>query len=142
MIEQLKKEVMMGKIEFEISTRVKEEFIDMTSKVRKIIEGSGIRTGICTVFVPHTTAGVTINENADPSVQSDILNTLRTMVPETLPYTHMEGNSPAHVKASLMGSSAQIIIDEGELVLGTWQGIFFCEFDGPRRRKVYISAMD
>ncbi len=142
MIEQLKKEVMMRKIEFEIRTRVKEEFIDMTSKVRKIIEDSGIRTGICTVFVPHTTAGVTINENADPSVQSDILNTLRTMVPETLPYTHMEGNSPAHVKASLMGSSAQIIIDEGELVLGTWQGIFFCEFDGPRRRKVYISAMD
>lgn len=133
---------MMRKIEFEIRTRVKEEFIDMTSKVRKIIEDSGIRTGICTVFVPHTTAGVTINENADPSVQSDILHTLRTMVPETLPYTHMEGNSPAHVKASLMGSSAQIIIDEGELVLGTWQGIFFCEFDGPRRRKVYISAMD
>ncbi len=140
MTEQLKKEAMMEKIEFEISTRVKEEFIDMTSKVRKIIEDSGIRTGICTVFVPHTTAGVTINENADPSVQSDILNTLRTMVPETLPYTHMEGNSPAHVKASLMGSSAQIIIDEGELVLGTWQGIYFCEFDGPRRRKVYISA--
>lgn len=138
MTEQLKKEVMMRKIEFEIRTRVKEEFIDMTSKVRKIIEDSGIRTGICTVFVPHTTAGVTINENADPSVQSDILNTLRTMVPETLPYTHMEGNSPAHVKASLMGSSAQIIIDEGELVLGTWQGIFFCEFDGPRNRKVIL----
>ncbi len=132
----------MGKFEFEISTRVKEEFIDMTSKVRKIIEDSGIRTGICTVYVPHTTAGVTINENADPSVQSDILNTLRTMVPDTLPYTHMEGNSPAHVKASLMGSSAQIIINEGDLVLGTWQGIYFCEFDGPRRRKVYISAVD
>lgn len=131
---------MMGKIEFEISTRVKEEFIDMTSRVRKILEDSGIRTGICTVFVPHTTAGVTINENADPSVQSDILNTLRTMVPETLPYSHMEGNSPAHVKASLMGSSAQIIINEGNLVLGTWQGIYFCEFDGPRRRKVYISS--
>ena len=130
----------MEKIEFEISTRAKEEFIDMTSRVRKIIEDSGIRTGICTVFVPHTTAGVTINENADPSVQSDILNTLRTMVPETLPYSHMEGNSPAHVKASLMGSSAQIIIHEGELVLGTWQGIYFCEFDGPRRRKVYISS--
>ncbi len=132
----------MGKIEFEISTRVKEEFIDMTSEVRKIIEDSGIRTGICTVYVPHTTAGVTINENADPSVQSDILNTLRTMVPDTLPYTHMEGNSPAHVKASLMGSSAQIIINEGDLVLGTWQGIYFCEFDGPRHRKVYISAVD
>jgi secondary thiamine-phosphate synthase enzyme len=133
---------MMGKIEFEISTQVKEEFIDLTSKIRKIIEDSGIRTGICTVFVPHTTAGVTINENADPSVQSDILNTLRTMVPETLPYTHMEGNSPAHVKASLMGSSAQIIINEGELILGTWQGIYFCEFDGPRRRKFYISVGD
>jgi secondary thiamine-phosphate synthase enzyme len=130
----------MGKIEFEINSRVKEEFIDMTSTVRKIIEDSGIRTGICTVFVPHTTAGVTINENADPSVQSDILNTLRTIVPDTLPYTHMEGNSPAHVKASLMGSSVQIIINEGGLALGTWQGIYFCEFDGPRRRKVYISA--
>jgi len=130
----------MGKIEFEISTQVKEEFIDMTSKVRQIIEDSGIRTGLCTVFVPHTTAGVTINENADPSVQSDILNTLRTMVPDSLPYSHMEGNSPAHVKASLMGSSAQIIINEGGLALGTWQGIFFCEFDGPRRRKVYIST--
>ncbi len=130
----------MGKIEFEINSRVKEEFIDMTSTVKKIIEDSGIRTGICTVFVPHTTAGVTINENADPSVQSDILNTLRTIVPDTLPYTHMEGNSPAHVKASLMGSSVQIIINEGGLALGTWQGICFCEFDGPRRRKVYISA--
>ncbi len=130
----------MGKIEFEISTQAKEEFIDLTLKVGKIIEDSGIRTGICTVFVPHTTAGVTINENADPSVQSDILNTLITMVPETLPYTHMEGNSPAHVKASLMGSSVQIIINEGKLVLGTWQGVYFCEFDGPRRRKVYVNA--
>lgn len=130
----------MGKIDFEISTRVKEEFIDLTSKVRKIIEDSEIRTGICTVFVPHTTAGVTINENADPSVQSDILKTLKTMVPDTLPYTHMEGNSPAHVKASLMGSSVQIMINNGRLVLGTWQGIYFCEFDGPRHRKVYIRA--
>ncbi len=130
----------MAKIEFEISTRTKEEFIDLTSNVRKIIGDSGIRAGICTVYVPHTTAGVTINENADPSVQSDILNTLRTVVPDNLPYTHMEGNSPAHVKASLMGSSIQIIIDDGELVLGTWQGIYFCEFDGPRRRKVYVSV--
>lgn len=130
----------MEKIEFEIHTHVKEEFIDLTSKIRKIIENSGIRTGICTVYIPHTTAGVTINENADPSVQSDILNTLKTMVPDTLPYTHMEGNSPAHVKASLMGSSAQIIIHRNGLVLGTWQGIYFCEFDGPRRRKVIISA--
>jgi len=130
----------MEKIEFEISTRGKEEFIDLTSKIKKIIEDSGIQAGICTVYIPHTTAGVTINENADPSVQSDILNTLKTMVPETLPYTHMEGNSPAHMKASLMGSSAQIIIDNGRLALGTWQGIYFCEFDGPRRRKVYICA--
>lgn len=130
----------MGKFEFEISTRVKEEFIDVTSKVKKIIEDSGIASGTCTVYVPHTTAGITINENADPSVQSDILNTLRTMVPDSLPYTHMEGNSPAHVKASLMGASAQILIDNGRLVLGTWQGLYFCEFDGPRRRKVYVFA--
>ncbi len=132
----------MEKIEFEISTRVKEEFIDLTSKIRKVIEDSGIQSGLCTVYIPHTTASITINENADPSVQSDILNTLKTMVPDTLPYTHMEENSPAHVKASLMGSSVQIIINEGELVLGTWQGIYFCEFDGPRRRKVYISTVD
>lgn len=130
----------MGKIEFEITTRVREEFIDMTRKVRKILGDSGIQNGICTVFVPHTTAGVTINENADPSVQSDILITLKTMVPDSLPYAHMEGNSPAHVKASLMGSSVQIIINDEQLLLGTWQGIYFCEFDGPRRRKVYVTA--
>jgi secondary thiamine-phosphate synthase enzyme len=130
----------METAELGINTQVKEEFIDITSKVRKILEDSGIQTGICTVYIPHTTAGVTINENADPSVQSDILNTLKTMVPDTLPYTHGEGNSPAHVKASLMGTSAQIIIDRGGLVLGTWQGIYFCEFDGPRRRKIYISV--
>ncbi len=130
----------MGKMEFEISTQTKEEFIDLTSKVRKILRDSGIQAGICTVYVPHTTAGITINENADPSVQSDILKTLKTVVPENLPYTHMEGNSPAHAKASLMGSSIQIIIEDGELVLGTWQGIYFCEFDGPRRRKVYVRA--
>ncbi|MFC2168500.1 secondary thiamine-phosphate synthase enzyme YjbQ [Acidobacteriota bacterium] len=130
----------MEKKEFEINTQTKEEFIDLTSKVRTIIGDSGIQTGVCTVFIPHTTAGVTINENADPSVQSDILRTLKTIVPETLPYTHMEGNSPAHVKAGLMGSSVSIIIHNGDLVLGTWQGIYFCEFDGPRRRKVYLNA--
>ena len=130
----------MGKIDFEINTQAKEEFIDLTSKVRKIIEDSGIRTGLCTVYIPHTTAGVTINENADHSVQSDILKTLKTIVPDTLPYDHREGNSPAHIKASLMGSSVQIIINNGGLVLGTWQGIYFCEFDGPRRRKVFVNA--
>jgi secondary thiamine-phosphate synthase enzyme len=97
--------------------------------------------GQCLIYVPHTTAGVTINENADPSVKSDILMALRKSVPDSLPYTHMEGNSPAHAKASLVGSSALVPVDNGHLLLGTWQGIFFCEFDGPRNRKVHIKII-
>jgi secondary thiamine-phosphate synthase enzyme len=93
------------------------------------------------VYVPHTTAGVTINENADPSVKEDILMAMEKVVPDSLPYTHAEGNSPAHVKSTLVGSSLSIIIENGELALGTWQGIIFCEFDGPRRRKLYIQPL-
>jgi secondary thiamine-phosphate synthase enzyme len=95
---------------------------------------------VCVVYVPHTTAGITINENADPSVKDDMLMALKTMIPDSLPYTHAEGNSPAHVKASLMGPSVQILIDSGRLVLGTWQGIYFCEFDGPRTRRVHVAC--
>ena len=124
----------------EVKTRAKEELIDLTSQVKEEIAHSSIKNGICYVYVPHTTAGATINENADPSVKEDILMTLKALVPDNLPYRHSEGNSPAHVKASLIGSSVNIIIDEGGLRLGTWQGIFFCEFDGPRSRKVYIKA--
>ena len=121
-----------------VSTHRREELIDITSQVRQTITTAGIQEGICMVYIPHTTAGVTINENADPSVKSDILMALDKMVPNSLPFTHSEGNSTGHVKASIMGSSLNIIISNGNLQLGTWQGIFFCEFDGPRNRKVYI----
>ena len=124
----------------ELETQAREELVDITARVRKEIVSSGVKGGICYVHVPHTTAAVTINENADPSVKEDILMTLRKIVPDSLPYRHSEGNSPAHVKACLTGSSVNVIIDEGQLSLGTWQGIFFCEFDGPRSRRVFIKA--
>lgn len=124
----------------EVKTRTKEELIDITSRVKEEVSHSSIKNGICHVYIPHTTAGVTINENADPSVKEDILMTMKKLVPDNLPYRHSEGNSPAHVKASLVGSSVNVIIEEGELQLGTWQGIFFCEFDGPRSRRAYIKV--
>jgi secondary thiamine-phosphate synthase enzyme len=127
--------------ELEVRTQAREEFMDITGKVREAILSFGVTNGICTVYVPHTTAAVTINENADPSVRQDILMTLRKIVPDSLAYKHSEGNSPAHIKACLVGSSVNLIIDEGQLALGTWQGIFFCEFDGPRSRKVYLSVL-
>lgn len=122
----------------EVRTPSKETFVDITGEVMEEVSSSGTQSGICSVYVPHTTAGVTINENADPSVKEDILMTLRKIVPDSLPYSHSEGNSPAHVKASLVGSSVNILIDKGQLSLGTWQGIFFCEFDGPRNRRAFI----
>ena len=122
----------------QIHSQTKEEFIDITLKLKELVSTSGIKTGTCLIYVPHTTAAVTINENADPSVQADIISTLKKIVPDSWPYKHLEGNSPAHIKASLIGSSVAIIIEGGDLVLGTWQGIFFCEFDGPRSRKVYV----
>lgn len=121
-----------------IPSHRKEELIDITDRIKQAVISEGVKTGICRVYVPHTTAGVTINENADPSVKADILMTLRHMVPDSLPYTHAEGNSPAHVKSSLVGSSLSVIIENGKLALGTWQGIIFCEFDGPRNRKLFI----
>jgi len=124
----------------EVRTQTKEALVDITGRIREEISSSGIQSGICSVYVPHTTAGMTINENADPSVKEDILMTLGKMVPDSLPYRHSEGNSPAHVKASLVGSSVNIFIENGQLSLGTWQGIFFCEFDGPRNRKTYIKV--
>lgn len=123
----------------EIKTTNREEFLDITDKITKLASTSSIKCGYCLVFVPHTTAGITINENADPSVRSDILTVLKKAVPDDLSYKHGEGNSPAHVKASLMGPSVTVMIEEGKLKLGTWQGIYFCEFDGPRNRKVYVS---
>ncbi len=126
---------------FDISTSSKEAFIDITAKVEDEIRKAQIEAGVCLIYVPHTTAGVTINENADPTVRQDVLMILRKAVPDSLPYAHTEGNSPAHVKASLVGSSVAVIIEAGRLALGTWQGIFFCEFDGPRRRQVYLKIV-
>ncbi len=124
----------------EVKTQAREELVDITARVREELVSSSVKDGICYIYVPHTTAAVTINENADPSVKEDILMALRKIVPDSLPYRHSEGNSPAHVKACLIGSSIKVIIDEGQLALGTWQGIFFCEFDGPRSRNVFIKA--
>ncbi|MGB2763889.1 MAG: secondary thiamine-phosphate synthase enzyme YjbQ [Candidatus Aminicenantaceae bacterium] len=124
----------------EVKTQAKEELIDITARVREEVFSSNILSGICCIYIPHTTAGVTINENADPSVMEDILMTLRKIVPDSLPYRHSEGNSSAHVKACLVGTSANILIEEAQLSLGTWQGVFFCEFDGPRSRRVFIKT--
>ena len=123
---------------FSLSTPKQAAFIDITAKVEKIVKQSLTKTGTCNVFIPHTTACVTINENADPSVREDVINALDKLVPENASYTHAEGNSPAHVKASLVGNSLAIPIDSGSLLLGTWQGIYFCEFDGPRKREVIV----
>jgi len=112
--------------------------MDITPLVKDIVGKSKIENGVCYIFVPHTTAGITINENADPSVREDILMKLDKLVPWQGNYTHMEGNAAAHIKASLVGSSETIPIEKGELALGTWQGVFFAEFDGPRRREVWV----
>ena len=117
-----------------------EGFIDLTGQVRKIVASGNVQNGLCQIFVPHTTAGVTINENADPDVVTDMLVALGKMVPD-LHYRHSEGNSPAHVKSSLVGCSITVPISEGRLCLGTWQGIYFCEFDGPRTRKVWVNLV-
>ncbi len=121
-----------------IRTRSQSELMDITPLVRDVVDKSEIENGVCHVFVPHTTAGITINENADPSVRQDILMELDKLVPWQGNYTHLEGNAAAHIKASLVGSSETIPVENGELVLGTWQGVFFAEFDGPRRREVWV----
>jgi secondary thiamine-phosphate synthase enzyme len=125
----------------DIKTGSRVEFQDVTARVRDAIRGSGVKSGICHVFVPHTTAGVIVNEHADPSVVEDIAAQLDTMVPQHRNYRHMEGNSPAHIKASLTGDSETLFIENGDLVLGTWQGVFFCEFDGPRSRHMLIKVV-
>ncbi|WP_193774353.1 secondary thiamine-phosphate synthase enzyme YjbQ [Vallitalea guaymasensis] len=125
----------------QVKTNKHVEMIDITSKVQNIIESEGVEDGICTVFIPHTTAGVTINENADPDVTRDMLMEMNKIVPLKDGYRHMEGNSAAHIKSSMMGFSETIIIKEGRLLLGTWQGIYFCEFDGPRNRKTMINII-
>ena len=122
---------------FALSTSTAMQFSDITAQLEKAVAGSGIQDGVCHVYNPHTTAGLTINEGADPAVQADILAALQKIVPLSYPYRHLEGNSPAHVMASLVGSSVTVFIENGRLQLGTWQKIFFCEFDGPRSRKVF-----
>jgi len=124
-----------------IKTSRRTEFINITHDIERIVKESGVKDGLCCVYVPHTTAGVTINEGADPSVVSDILSTLNTLIPQNGNYRHMEGNSDSHIKTSLVGSSETIIIENGRLLLGTWQAIFFCEFDGGRNRKVIVKVI-
>ena len=125
-------------IKIGVKSGSRSEMIDITSSIQKEVTRSGVREGLCVVYVPHTTAGVTINEGADPSVCYDIINKLNRLVPRDEGYRHMEGNSDSHIKASLMGSSVYVIIEDNSLVLGTWQKIFFCEFDGPRSRNINI----
>lgn len=119
-----------------VSTTRQMELVDITAEVGAALRAAGVSTGVCLLFNPHTTAGLTINEGADPDVKSDIIAALREMVPLNYPFKHAEGNSPAHVMASLLGSSVTIFVEEGRLRLGTWQKIFFGEFDGPRTRKI------
>ncbi len=124
-----------------IDTKQRNQMIDITSIVETSLRESGVKNGICYVFVPHTTAAITINENADKDVTRDILSTISKLIPYKDDYRHMEGNSDAHVKASLMGNTLAVIVNEGRLVLGTWQSLFFCEFDGPRKRKIVIKTV-
>ena len=124
--------------QFTVRTNARSEMIDITDRIRVLLKESRIRSGICHVYVPHTTAAVTINENADPDVPRDILMELEKIVPFNDHYRHVEGNSAAHIKASMLGASETVFIENGELVLGTWQSIFFCEFDGPRTRRVIV----
>lgn len=129
-------------LQLSLSTTRKEEFLDITARVRSLVRDSGVRTGLAVIFCPHTTCALTLNEHADPDVRADILMVLKKLVPDNLAYAHSEGNSPAHVKSSLLSSSLAVLIEEGELVLGTWQGIFLCEFDGPRSRKIWVKFLE
>lgn len=126
--------------QFDIRTKNRAELTDVSRQVSGAVDESGVSEGSCTVYIPHTTAGVTINENADPSVVRDMLAHLEKLVPPNAGYTHAEGNSDSHIKASMMGSSVTIPISGGRLVLGTWQGIYFCEFDGPRSRRFVVTV--
>lgn len=125
-----------------IQTTKPQQFINITNMVADEVKKSNVRDGIAVVYVPHTTAGVTINESADPDVVKDMISALDKTYPVHGDYLHFEGNSHAHIKASLMGSSCTVIIQDGKLLLGTWQGIYFCEFDGPRNRKFYVKIIE
>ena len=124
-----------------VNTTSRCQMLDVTAQVRAAAKRSGVKSGACTVFVPHTTAGVTINENADGDVVRDVLAGLERIAPADAGYAHAEGNSDAHIKSSLVGCTLSVFVEKGELVLGTWQGIYFCEFDGPRARKMYVKVV-
>lgn len=126
--------------EFTVETGAREQMVDVTGLVREAVKSSGVSSGMAVCFVPHTTAAVTINENADPDVTRDILYKLNKEIPKTDGYHHGEGNSDAHVKSTLVGASEHVLVEGGQLVLGTWQGIYFCEFDGPRKRRFYVGV--
>ena len=124
--------------EITVQTKARTDFIDITDAVQRFARENNIHSGVITIFIPHTTAGVTINENADPDVTADLEMVFDRMVPWSNGYAHQEGNTAAHAKASMMGSSAQVIVENGRLCLGTWQSIYFCEFDGPRSRRIWM----
>jgi secondary thiamine-phosphate synthase enzyme len=126
---------------FSVKSSKQTEFIDITRPVQEIVQKAGVKEGLCIILVPHTTAAVTVNENADPSVPKDIVMELNKIVPFEDRYQHTEGNSPGHIKSTLVGCSQTLIIESGKLFLGTWQGIFFCEFDGPRNRQVRVKII-
>jgi len=121
-----------------VKTHSRTELVDITGEVQAAVREAGIREGLCMIYVPHTTAAVTINENADPTVKDDMLKVLNKVIPWDDGYRHLEGNSAAHIKSTLVGASELVAVSGGKLQLGTWQGIFFCEFDGPRRRKAHV----
>jgi secondary thiamine-phosphate synthase enzyme len=123
---------------FTVETSSREELKDVTSKVKEIVKGSQVQNGVCTLYVPHTTAAITINESADPDVAKDIVDKLSELIPRDKGYRHREGNADSHIKSTLVGNSARVLIENGKLQLGTWQGIFFAEFDGPRSRKIWM----
>ncbi len=127
---------------FSVRTERKTQLVDITRRVQEEVAEAGIENGLCFLFVPHTTAGLTINEGADPSVKTDLIRSLDQMVPGDLPYQHAEGNSPAHVKSSLVGTSLTLPVVGGRLALGRWQSVFFCEFDGPRERRVWLKIVE
>jgi secondary thiamine-phosphate synthase enzyme len=126
---------------FEVQTSLRAQLVDITAQVKTILKGENISSGIIIVYVPHTTCGITINENADPAVKDDMTAVLGKLVPHDAGYRHAEGNSDAHIKASLIGSSITVIVESGSLVLGTWQGIFLTEFDGPRKRSIIVKVI-
>jgi secondary thiamine-phosphate synthase enzyme len=127
--------------QLEIRSRTRTEFIDITAEVQEIVRTAGIRSGVCHLFVMHTTAGITVNEGADAAVQRDIITSLNKLIPADFYYTHAEGNSDAHIKSSLVGTAQTLLIDAGRLVLGTWQAVYLCEFDGPRPRQIAIKLL-